>query len=403
MRQEMKRFKWHIGTLALVYSLTNVFIQPYTAFLGLDATGYAYFASANVLVLASSQFLFGFLCDKFQTIRLFLKGMIIVVMLLGVSVFVAQSFFHLPTIVILLMILVLQLFQGPLLTLSENWIMLSPKRLSLFFGNIRMYASLAWGVTAFVFGMILVGTRIQYLPLLVAGLYIFPFIFNSRLNDISNRRVSAITHTEAHGPLSVDEKRRLLLFTLFAITAILFYLSGRYFAFIGFIFQEVGIPKDKVPSYIGFTVALMALSELPLFGFGKKVITKIGAYRLFLLAVITSLVRVIIMYLFPHPYVYIACGLLQGIVYPPYLLSLRAISKTLVTERIFNTVYGLFTLLVTLSEVLFIFSLGNAVKEHQIAIVYVVCMCAAILSLVVFAIFYFRMQQQQYIKRTKEA
>lgn len=401
MRQEMSRFKWHIGTMALVYSLTNVFIQPYTAFLGLNAAQYAYFASANVLVLASSQFIFGYLCDKFQTIRLFLKGMMIIVMALGLSIFAAQSFLHLPTIVILLMILVMQLFQGPLLTLSENWIMLSPKRLSLFFGNIRMYASLAWGVTAFVFGMILVGTRIQYLPLLVAVLYIFPLIFNSRLNDISNRRVSAIAHTDVKTPMNKDEKRRLLLFALFAITAILFYLSGRYFAFLGFLFQDVGIPKDKVPSYIGWTVALMALSELPLFGFGKQVITKIGAYRLFLLAVMTSLVRVVIMYFFPNPYVYIACGLFQGIVYPSYLLSLRSISKTLVTERIFNTVYGLFTLLVTVSEMIFIFFLGNYVNQHQVSVVYAVCVCSAILSLVVFAIFYFR--TQHYVNKEKEA
>lgn len=401
MRQEMSRFKWHIGTMALVYSLTNVFIQPYTAFLGLNAAQYAYFASANVLVLASSQFIFGYLCDKFQTIRLFLKGMMIIVMALGLSIFAAQSFLHLPTIVILLMILVMQLFQGPLLTLSENWIMLSPKRLSLFFGNIRMYASLAWGVTAFVFGMILVGTRIQYLPLLVAVLYIFPLIFNSRLNDISNRRVSAIAHTDVKTPMNKDEKRRLLLFALFAITAILFYLSGRYFAFLGFLFQDVGIPKDKVPSYIGWTVALMALSELPLFGFGKQVITKIGAYRLFLLAVMTSLVRVVIMYFFPNPYVYIACGLFQGIVYPSYLLSLRSISKTLVTERVFNTVYGLFTLLVTVSEMIFIFFLGNYVNQHQVSVVYAVCVCSAILSLVVFAIFYFRTQHD--VNKEKEA
>lgn len=401
MRQEMKRFKWHIGTMALVYSLTNVFIQPYITYLGLNAAHYAYFASANVLVLAASQFIFGYLCDKFQTIRLFLKAMMIIVMLLGVCIFAAQSFFHLPTIVILIMILVMQLFQGPLLTLSENWIMLSPKRLSLFFGNIRMYASLSWGITAFVFGMILVGTRIQYLPLFVAVLYIFPLLFNSRLNDISNRRVSAITHPEVRTPLSTDEKRRLLLFALFAITAILFYLSGRYFAFLGFLFQEVGVPKEKVSSYIGFTVALMALSELPMFGFGKQVITKIGAYRLFLLAVITSLIRVVIMYLFPNPYVYIACGLFQGIVYPSYLLSLRSISKTLVTERIFNTVYGLFTLLVTVGEMLFIFYLGDYVNRHQIATVYLVCVCSAILSLVVFAIFYFR--TQNYIKKEKEA
>lgn len=391
MRQEMKRFKWHIGTLAFVYALTNVFIQPYVVFLGLDAAQYSVFQALNVFVLAFSQFLFGYLCDKFQTIRHFLKTMMLLVMGMGVLIFVSQSFLNIPSIILLCLLLLLQFFQGPLLTLTENWIMLSPKRLSLFFGNIRMFASLTWGISCFVFGIILVGTKIQYLPLLVACFYIFPFLIHSHLNDISNRRMSSIGHIELDAKLSSDEKTRLGLFCLFGLTAFLFFLSGRYFSFLGFLFSDVGIDSWSVTMYIGATVALMALSEMPLFHLGKKVIEKIGPARLFFIAIIASLIRVLIMKSFPNAFVYIGCGLMQGIIYPAYLLSLRSFSKTLVATKIFNTVFGVFTLILTLGDMAYTLFLGTYVKQHQMDFVYFVCIGSALLSILFFMLFKNRM------------
>lgn len=399
MRQEMKRFKWHIGTLALVYAITNVFIQPYTDFLGLNAAQYGLFQTLNIFALAFSQFLFGYLCDKFQTIRTFLKAMMIIVMILALSIYVGQAYFHFPVMVILTLLLLLQFFQGPLLTLTENWIMLSPKRLSLFFGNIRMYASLAWGIACLVFGFVLVGSGIQFMPLFVAVLYLCPFFIHSHLNDVSTKRAS-VFQTAVNITLTADEKRRLRLFSLFALTAVLFFLAGRYFTFIGFLFKEVGITKDYIPVYIGGTVALMALSELPLFQYGKKVIEKIGPLNLFFIAIAFSFIRVVLMMFFPSATIYIICGMFQGIIYPAYLLSLRLISKTLVAEKIFNTVFGIFTLVVTLGDMLFTFILGPYVNQHRIDIVYLVCITAAILSLLCF--FVFRMQMHTYTSQRKD-
>lgn len=390
MRKEMKYFKWHIGTLAFAYALTNVFIQPYTDFLGLDATQFSLFQTFNIFTLAFSQFVFGYLCDRFQTIRLFLRGMMLVVISLATIIFFGQAYFHFPPIVILVLLLLLQLFQGPLLTLTENWIMLSPKRLSLFFGNIRLFASLAWGVACFVFGIFLIGSRIQYLPLLVALFYLFPLVIHSNLNDVSIQRTASF-HGDGKVMLSSDEKKRLWLFSLFAITAVLFYLSGRYFTFLGFLFQDVGVDKGQIPVYIGGTVALMALSELPLFRFGKRVIDKIGAIRLFFIAIVFSLLRVLLMNQFPSAVVYVICGLFQGIVYPSYLLSLRMISKSLVSEKIFNTVFGIFTLVVTLGDMVFTLFLGNYVKQHRMDIVYLVCIGSGLLSILCFIIFRIRM------------
>lgn len=393
MRQEMKRFKWHIGTLAFVYAITNVFIQPYTDFLGLDATQFGLFQTLNIFALAFSQFLFGYLCDKFQTIRTFLRVMMIFVMLLALSIYVGQAYLQFPVYVTLGLLLMLQFFQGPLLTLTENWIMLSPKRLSLFFGNIRMFASLAWGVACLILGIVLVGSRIQFMPLLVALLYVFPLVLHSRLNDISNKRTSSFQH-KPKMKLTREEKRQLRLFSLFALTAFLFFMSGRYFTFIGFLFKEVGISKDYIPVYIGGTVALMALSELPLFQYGKKVIEKIGPLNLFLVAIAFSFVRVVLMMFFPSAITYIICGMFQGIIYPSYLLSLRLISKALVSEKVFNTVFGAFTLVVTFGDMLFTFILGPYVNQHRIDIVYMVCICAALSSLGCFCIFRFWMYKQ---------
>ncbi|MGL4663147.1 MAG: MFS transporter [Culicoidibacterales bacterium] len=394
----MKRFKCHIGMLAFVYALTNVFIQPYTAFLGLNATEFSLFQTLNIFALASSQFVFGYLCDKFQTIRTFLRMMMVFVIGLALLVFVSQMYFHLPTFFILCLLLLLQFFQGPLLTLTENWIILSPKRLALFFGNIRMFASLTWGIACFVFGIFLVGSRIQYLPLLVAIFYLFPFFIQSRLNDISNQRTSAY-HADVDLKLSQDEKKRLLLFCLFAITALLFFLSGRYFTFIGFLFTDLGIPQSSIPMYIGGTVALMALSEIPLFHYGKVVLERFGAAKLFFLAIVVSLLRVAVMGCFHNAIVYVICGMFQGLIYPSYLLSLRHISKSLVSEKIFNTVFGVFTLVLTLGDMVFTLLLGTYVNQHRMDIVYLVCVASAILSILFFILFNFR--KNVYMKQIK--
>lgn len=390
MRKEMNRFKWHIGMLAFVYALTNVFIQPYTTFLGLDATQYSIFQTLNIFVLAFSQFVFGYLCDMFQTIRLFLRVMMLVVIGVATVIFAGQVYLGFSIWIILPLLLILQFFQGPLLTLTENWIMLSPKRLSSFFGNIRMFASLTWGITCFGFGIFLTGSRIQYLPLLVAVFYFFPLFIHSKLNDVTTKRTSEF-HIDAKARLTDDEKKRLILFALFGVTAVLFFLSGRYFTFLGFLFADAGVQKEQISLYIGLTVALMALSELPLFFYGKKVVEKIGPFHLFLIAIGFTLLRVVVMSLFPNAFVYVACGLFQGIVYPAYLLSLRAISQTLVSKKVFNTVFGIFTLVVTLGDMVFTLLLGPYVNQHRIDIVYIVCIIAAFLSVVCYSIFKLRM------------
>lgn len=395
MRQEMKRFKWHIGTLAFVYALTNVFIQPYTAYLGLDATQFSLFQTLNIFTLAFSQFVFGYLCDKFQTIRFFLKVMMSVVMLLALVIYIGQVYLHFSVFSLLSLLLALQFFQGPLLTLTENWIMLSPKRLSLFFGNIRMFASLAWGIACFIFGLLLVGNQIQYLPLLVALFYLAPFFVHSKLNDISMKNVSSF-HIENSPKLTRDEKKRLYLFGFFALTAFLFFLSGRYFTFLGFLFQDVGVDKGSIPAYIGGTVAFMALSELPLFKAGKRVIDRIGAMNLFWIAIVFSLIRVIIMGTFASAVVYVICGMFQGIIYPAYLLSLRSISKELVSAKVFNTVFGIFTLVVTLGDMGFTLLLGTYVNQHRMDVVYGVCIASALLSMLFFGLF--RNQMKRYTK-----
>lgn len=389
----MKQFKWHIGTIAFVYALSNVFIQPYTAYLGLDANLYSIFQTLNILVLASSQFIFGYLCDRYQTIQKFLRRMIIIVICLALVIFVGQVFFKMPTKVVLLLLLCLQLFQGPLFTLSETWIMLSPKRLSLFFGNIRMYASLTWAISCLVFGIVLMGDNIQFLPLLVAVFYLFPLFIHSRLHDVVTREVSLSEKTGYSLEVTSSEKRSLLLFGVFSVAAFFFFISGRYFTFIGFIFKASGIEQQQLSLYIGITVFLMALSELPLFLYGKKAMLTYGANRMFSAAVVTSIVRVLIMWFFPHPIVYIMCGVLQGIIYPAYLLSLRHISKALVSERIFNTVFGLFTLVITMGDMFLTFFLGPIVKANQMSVVYMVCLSSGILSLCIFT--GFRMLQQR--------
>ncbi|MBN2001107.1 MFS transporter [candidate division KSB1 bacterium] len=172
------------------------------------------------------------------------------------------------------------------------------------FGFFRLWASFGW-----MTGTILMGRYLTHFP----GNHIFPaaaiiysitILFTLWLKPVPTPLQSHITIREVR--FIFGEKKVLLFFVLLLLCGI---GIAPIYVFINLYFRALGAGKQL----IGLAFAIHALTEIPFFFIGKRIVRRYGSNKILLLAIGVALLRMFLYSFVTNPVVALLIGLGQGL------------------------------------------------------------------------------------------
>ena len=173
------------------------------------------------------------------------------------------------------------------------------------FGSFRLWGSLGWALASIIGALLfkILDLELKSIFFVSGALFLclIPFLTTRRKKRVFKPNFESISLKE------LLKNKPLLLFMgvmiLFGITC------SPVFAYLNLYFTHLNAGKDIV----GYAYAIMAISEVPLFLIGVKLLNRFGAPRVILIAMATMFLRFIFYGLFPGIGLGLIIGAFQGI------------------------------------------------------------------------------------------
>lgn len=255
--------------------------------------------AVNSFIVIFAQPLWGVISDKLQSIR-----RVFIVCICATAIFMQP----LPLVQTVLLtgclLAVITFFESPLGPLLDSWVIGIVKSEGVFYGHVRFLGSLSYAIAVSIFGIIIsrFGTNIIFLIFAIGA--------------VVNMFIASRIKTEA--PVASLKLKDLKIGRLFSnyhyitflLFAIILYVPVRtYFIFLPVIIESV----SGNSSHIGISAMVTALSEIPVFLFGKKFMGKHKPIKLILISAATHILRSILFTFASSPLHIILISLLQGL------------------------------------------------------------------------------------------
>lgn len=288
---------------------------------GLDYVQIGFCFSLTSIVSIISQPLWGYIADRWYGKR---KTLLFLMLFCGFS---ALSFlFSFSFAAIAFSIILLIFFHGAIFPLTDSYVYsLSDNFPSIQYGKVRLFGSAGFAVTAFILGILLKFLNVS-LTFICYSLFmaVAAFIF-------SGVKSSGITRGE---PAHIRDVKKILknpTFLLFilivCISSIATVSSGNYIAIL---VEKTG----GNTSSLGTLWLLVALSELPLFYFGTRLLNKYGESKLFVFAMILYAIRFFASSLCVNFIPVVIIQLLQAFTFPLFMLATTSRANKLLPDHL---------------------------------------------------------------------
>ena len=299
------------GALACIYPFLIYYFQE---------KGLSYIEMGIVFAVISItgvivQPIWGFITDKYSNKRTI---MMIVMFLSGV--FVYSLIFANGFYVIILSIILLMSFQSPVVPIADAYsyeIIEQYKKLQ--YGKIRLMGSFGYAVVALIMGYVVKYSGINssyiiYSALMLLGVMLLVSINykgkgtrkNVNFNDMINL---------------IRDRKFILLLTTVILTNI---ANGSNSSYIPILIEKTGGDVTQ----LGIVWFVIAISELPAFYFGGKLIYKYGELNLYILGVALFALRYFLDSLCEYYISVLVIQMMQGVTYTFYLMtSLQYLNK----------------------------------------------------------------------------
>lgn len=210
-------------------------------------------------------------------------------------------------VLILLYMLLLAFFHHPLGTLFDSLALQHIQdKPHLSYGALRVWGSLGWAVGTIVMGRYLLTQQLDHIFTIATLFYSIPLLLTLFLrkpahiseshNDYS---LSAVMHVFSERKIVLF----LLLLVLYGVGASPLYL------FINLYYHDIGASNQIV----GLAFAVQALSELPFFFLGRRLVRLLGSPMLLLSVLLVAILRLFLYSLISNPLIAVGFGILQGI------------------------------------------------------------------------------------------
>ncbi|GAF04433.1 putative 3-phenylpropionic acid transporter [Saccharicrinis fermentans DSM 9555 = JCM 21142] len=190
------------------------------------------------------------------------------------------------------------------------------------YGSFRLWGSLGWAVAATVGGYLFTSLSLKLTFYIAAITYMLIVPLLSTRKKVRTYKANF----KLVGLRDVISNKPLFYF----MGILIFYgmVCSPMFYYLNLYFSELHASN----TIIGLAYAIMALSEIPLFLLGNKLLKKIGVRPILLMAMGSIVIRYAVLGYYPHVGVALAVGLLQGVSFAFFLVAAVSIIEKLMPQ-----------------------------------------------------------------------
>ena len=279
--------------------------------------------------------LWGYLTDKYISIKRAAYISAIISALAVISFTLAHEFYGVMFSIVLFVI-----FQSGLLPLMDSLCYkIAHNYSNIKYGKIRLMGSAGYAFSSFFLGMIIARTSIDIIFYLYSLFSLFILLFLSKLNF---REENTEQEKSKIQPLKVLKNTGFMIFLLSVTIGSISY--GANNSYIGVLLQETGGSTQN----LGLLWFIVAITEVPIFFVINRLIARIGSLNTYLLSLALFSIRFFLCTLWKNTSIIIMIQFLQGLTFPlfmagglDYLCSLvpveaRSFSISLMSALIFG-------------------------------------------------------------------
>jgi len=299
------------GALACIYPFLIYYFQEKGLSYTQMGIAFATISITGVIV----QPIWGFITDKYSNKR----TMIIITMLFS-ALFVYLLVFSNSFILIIVSIILLMSFQSPVVPIADAYsyeIIEQYKQLQ--YGKIRLMGSFGYAIVALVIGYIIKKLGINSSYVIYSILMLLGVLLLFRIDYKGKGTRKNINFADVVNLITY--KKFILLFFSVILTNI---ANGSNSSYIPVLIERTGGDVTR----LGIVWFIIAISELPAFYFGAKLICKYGELNLYIVGVALFALRYFLDSLCDDYIPVLMIQMMQGVTYTFYLMtSLQYVNK----------------------------------------------------------------------------
>lgn len=302
--------KFSILMFVMFFSHALLFTQiiPYLTHIGYDATQRGYIMAAYATFSMFVQILFGYLSDRFGTIK---KFVIFLTAVISVAGFLTYSFQEINFVYHFIMMSMVAGTTRVAANLFETWI-LELDSMHDDFSFLRSFGSLGWAVASLISGFMALRLGYQSLGILAAILSVVVIFVAITTEDVSKRSVAK---------LRVRDLRKLFKNKNYTLLIIVFFFAYLIYTADGititdYIFHLKGTSED-----VGVKWFIQAISEIPVLFLGAYILNKFNIKNLFRISLFVLMARFILTGMSTSVWQVIAIASLQALTFPIMLIA----------------------------------------------------------------------------------
>ncbi len=255
------------------------------------------------------QFFWGFMCDRFRTIK---KNFILANILIWLSV---MSFLFIKTpFFIIIMMFALGFSQVPQPSILDTWILKKLPDNEEEYGHIRLWASAGYGVFALIFGWVI--NKFGFRSMFIATSFFIgtTLIFAFRSEDAYDSR-NKVRLKESFKILFSNREYLFFIFICFTI--------GLAFRTTHLLLPLIMNNVKGNSGHLGFAYFIGLMAEIPVLILSKKFAKRFKVLTLIAFSCVLFTVHFIILYLTQSPFMVIVSMVAQGLAFGNYLPVVR--------------------------------------------------------------------------------
>ncbi|ASS74055.1 MFS transporter [Tumebacillus algifaecis] len=303
------------------FSLLSLFISFLPVYLsarGVSAAKIGAIIGIGSMIGIVSQPFWGFMSDKYRTVKKMLLLTLAISVLIGTITFSVSN-----GIVLLLLVALLYFFFLPSDPLTESMNYRLSEQMGVSFGSVRMFGAIGYATTSLIAGAVSTYLGITSFAWLFLGFGLAALLIALRLPDVTAQSKSFALQDLLR---FLRNRETVLFFVLMMITALPHRMND---SFLGVYLHSLGASTGL----IGLAWFVAAISEITFFALSARLLAK-GSERMWIAgAALFYTLRFLLCSLFPTPYAIIMLQLTQGVTFVIfYTASLQYLNRTVPPE-----------------------------------------------------------------------
>ncbi len=301
----------------LSFAFSYGYMQTFLSFVGYDVIERGIILSGSAIVAIVTQFVIGYLCDKYKTDKLFFNISLIIFAISSLVMYqVTQQNFYLHLIFVSL---VGGMFKTTLMV-QDTWTLQIDESCKKNFGSIRAFGAIGWMIGTPVGAFIIMKYGYPALGYVFCGMSVANILFTMCLSD------AVKTHSEVK--LKINDLKILILSKKYVTVVLIFLFVNIISTADMFTTTDKMLLLGANEAQIGARMSIQAFLELPLFFAGAYLIKKFGDYKLMMFGTLMYLLRFVLYSYVQSVDAIILVAVMQCITYPLIMIT----SKTLIDE-----------------------------------------------------------------------